>query len=105
MEEMDAASVRGADLQAKADCVLLPGVYARLSYSRIDTMTPGMKDPRKNSYLTMPLPKLRSEISALEKTVHACAGSVGPRLDGTMSDANRRLKFAFAALSLRGEVR
>lgn len=68
-------------------------------------MTPGMKDPRKNNYLTTPLPKLRSEISALEKTVHACAGSVGPRLDATFQDANHRLKFAYAALSLRGEVR
>lgn len=68
-------------------------------------MTPGMKDPRKNGYLTMPLPKLRREIDALEKTVTACAGSVGPRLDGVMLDAHHRLKFANAAISLRGEVR
>jgi hypothetical protein len=68
-------------------------------------MTPGMKDPRKNVYLRMPIVQLRREIVALEKTINACVGSIGPRLDGVMSDANHRLKFANAALLIRGEIR
>lgn len=69
------------------------------------TVTPGMKDPRKNNYLLMPLQNLRREIVALEQTVNACAGSVGPRLDVVMLDANHHLKFANAALAIRGELR
>lgn len=67
-------------------------------------MTPGMKDPRKNDYLLIPITTLRREITALERTVHACAGCAGPRLDALLLDAHHRLKFAYAALSIRGEV-
>lgn len=68
-------------------------------------MTPGMKDPKRNTYLHMPIVELRREISALETTVRCLMGSPSPKTVETFMDANHRLRFANAAMEIRGELR
>lgn len=63
-------------------------------------MTPGMKDPKRNEYLLMPVGKLEREIIAFERTCTALAGSQSPRTDAMLLDCSHRLGFARAALHL-----
>lgn len=67
-------------------------------------LTPGMKDPARNTYLLTPVVKLRQEIPALEATCRALAGLVSPRLDDRLLDAHHRLQFARAAMRIRDEI-
>lgn len=69
-----------------------------------DEITAGMRDPKRNQYLLMPVKDLRKEIRALESTCQAIIGSPSPRHDALLLDSHHRLKFARAAMMIRGEV-
>jgi hypothetical protein len=80
------------------------GLILRIGDMKLDELTPGMKNPTRNRYLTMEVGMLRKEIDALTKTCVAILGFPSPRLDAVLLDAQHKLRFAQAAMLIRGEA-